>query len=217
MSGHHARRAAARVSLPPLVFSRTALFSDSANATTRTLTGVSFGAAAADRYIFLAFGTYNNGSAWNSSVTIGGVSATLIAKQRNGTANGNSEIWAALVPTGTTGTIVITTVANQAYFPGGVFRCTGLQSLTPVSKFEGTETATESHTPTMVDGNLVFAYSHAGNAAALAIGNLTNDFKVNPESHYYGMASWDVGLGSAPSVDFTGGGYWWNHLVISMR
>lgn len=72
-----------------------------------TFSGISFGTAAANRLLIAGIATGTNGdpNAAPTSVVIGGVSATLVVSRNQGEAG--CSIWQALVPSGTSGTVVI--------------------------------------------------------------------------------------------------------------
>jgi hypothetical protein len=75
----------------------------------KTFSGMDIGSAASDRFVVLAMPIYGNSPSF-SSVTIGGVSASLIYTYGNSGAGGNEHVffYGATVPTGTTGDIVLT-------------------------------------------------------------------------------------------------------------
>lgn len=80
---------------------------DATTQTTYTFASQNFGTAAADRYLICALTSRasDGGARTLSSVTIGGVAAT-ISVQHNNSGN-NASIAIAAVPTGTTGTVVV--------------------------------------------------------------------------------------------------------------
>lgn len=106
---------------------------EAVNITTKTWTGVSFGTPSEGRYIIVAIGTRND-TRTISSVTIGGVSATIIVQNQDG--NATVGIAIALVPTGTSGDVAVTlnNAADAHYL--GVWSVTGLPSATPVATAE---------------------------------------------------------------------------------
>lgn len=73
--------------------------------TVYTFAGQALGSAASDRRILVLVGTSGN-TRTVSTLTIGGVSATQIHQVTNG--NATVEAWSAIVPTGTTGDLVVT-------------------------------------------------------------------------------------------------------------
>lgn len=84
---------------------------DTANATTYTMTGVNFGTADANRRIVIGIASRSTGATYTvSSATIGGVSATILA-QNDQTLAGARNVHAYItadVPTGSSGTVAIT-------------------------------------------------------------------------------------------------------------
>jgi hypothetical protein len=106
--------------------------SDSSNQTTYTFNGVSFGKPNASRMIIVAGSGWDSGlSADVSSITIGGVSATVAVQSDNTGNSVNGQCWIAyaIVPTGLTGTIVVNyDVFGSDHLIIGVLRATGLLS-----------------------------------------------------------------------------------------
>lgn len=99
-----------------------------ANTATFTFSGRNLGTAAANRKMVVVI----NGNADNrtvSSVTVGGVSATLatdgVTSARSQNLDGTTEIWQADVPTGTTGDVVITWSGAQNTCGFGLFAVYG--------------------------------------------------------------------------------------------
>lgn len=104
-----------------------------ANDTSYTFTAADLGDAAGDRYIIVAVSGRKAGAATPTitSVTIGGVSATIAVQHFNTVSDTNiAGIAIALVPTGTTGDIVVVFPATQVRCAVGVYRATGLSSIT---------------------------------------------------------------------------------------
>lgn len=81
---------------------------NTANQTTYTFTTQPFSTAAAGRLIVVGFVGTGTGPFSISSVTIGGVAATLVVAQAFSGSNASAEFWQATVPTGTTGTVAVT-------------------------------------------------------------------------------------------------------------
>jgi len=84
---------------------------DTANATTYTITGVNFGTADANRRIVIGIASRATGTFTVSSATIGGVSATILAQVTQVPAAGAFNLHAYIaadVPTGSSGTVEIT-------------------------------------------------------------------------------------------------------------
>ena len=100
----------------------------------QTFTSVSFGAAASDRLIFVS-AEYYSVTAVITAMTIGGVSATKdTGSYATDGSNGSLGWWWALVPTGTTGNIVVTSSSPPADTVAiSVYRVVGANTTTPVS------------------------------------------------------------------------------------
>jgi len=84
---------------------------DTANATTYTITGVNFGTADANRRIVIGIAARATSTFTVSSATIGGVSATILAQVTQVPVAGAFNIHAYItadVPTGSSGTVAIT-------------------------------------------------------------------------------------------------------------
>ena len=77
------------------------------NASSFTFSGVALGTAASNRHIVIAALTATASGADANSVTVGGVSASLVVRASGGD-NSRAELWIASVPSGTTGDVVIT-------------------------------------------------------------------------------------------------------------
>ena len=120
-------------------------FTDSAvstaNETTYTFSSQDFGEAAANRYIVVTAGGYDTSNETVSSITIGGVTATIAVQ-----VTGNSvtaAIAIAKVPTGATGDVVVTFSGNMENAGIGVYRLVNLQSATATDT--GTDIAESSN------------------------------------------------------------------------
>ena len=94
---------------------------DSGNLTTYTFNSVSFGAADPTREIFVVFNSGVAAARTVSSVTIGGVAATVCASAFSSASSRLSCAFAA-VPTGATGSIVITYSGQAQNCTIGVYR-----------------------------------------------------------------------------------------------
>lgn len=101
-----AKKAAAGVS-KTLTFLQGA--EDITNTTVFTFASQNLGTADAGRYIIACVFARNGAAVSVSSVTIGGVTATEVAKVQSATPDSATGIFVANVPTGTTGDVVLTT------------------------------------------------------------------------------------------------------------
>jgi hypothetical protein len=111
--------------------------------TTVTFSGVSF-STAGRRHLCFMFGTFGPAA---TGVTIGGVTATLVATLSNGTARAYSYI--ASVPTGATGDVVVTFGSSSTNVFGVLYALYNLNSATPFDTATGT--ATSANITTDVD------------------------------------------------------------------
>jgi hypothetical protein len=92
--------------------------------------GVSFGVAAANRYIVVSVLRFNGGGGTITAVTIGGVSAAEVVTVADATMSAG--IWIALVPTGVTGTVALAdSVAGSGDYGIMVYAMYAPHSATP--------------------------------------------------------------------------------------
>lgn len=89
---------------------------DGTDLTAYTFASKTLGDAAADRKIIVGVVRDGGSARTVSTLTVGGVSASLLIAQAGGVNTVSAEMWWATVPTGTTGDIVVT-------FSGGASRC----------------------------------------------------------------------------------------------
>ena len=120
----------------PLVLTYQGETEDTADGTVFTFAGEAIGTAAADRRVHVLIGASGNVGTI-TGVTIGGITAAITVQAQDGSAKAG--IATALVPTGTTASVVITFDATQGRCHIGVFSSTGLSSNTPLDT--GTSTA----------------------------------------------------------------------------
>lgn len=99
--------------------------SDATDAASYSFTSQPIGAASASRRVVVAIGFAAAAAVTLSSVTIGGVSATIDGD--SGNANGNRRVYfvSAVVPTGTTATVAITLSGTVARIGIGVWTLSG--------------------------------------------------------------------------------------------
>jgi hypothetical protein len=137
---------------------------DDSNLTTYTFSAQAIGTAAADRYVHV-FGGGSNDTSAVSSVTIGGVTAT-INKTQTGTSC-TTFIATALVPTGTTADIVIVWGGAQVRCGIGVWSSTGLTSATALDTAGTTTDAATMTLTNSVSGGFAIAGAWANLATSL--------------------------------------------------
>ena len=107
---------------------------DSAITNTWTFSGLSLGTAQSDRIIVIGLGSSNYPEANYavSDVTIGGVSATFIGRYDVGDpVYWESELWYVVVPTGTTGNLVVDWFGTTHGLVYGLWSITGCLSSLP--------------------------------------------------------------------------------------
>lgn len=176
----------------------------------RLFAGVSFGAEAGNRRIFVAIGAGSStiGSTVNcqiSAVTIGGIAATKHVGLPAGNVNHVSEIWSALVPTGTTGDVSITYINGTTGWNRwslGVFRAVDLVSATPTDTDSSTGTGALSATLDVAAGGFVIAHYRGDGAPTVTFTNGTEAYDVAVGSER-GAACADEHASSAPGLTIT--------------
>ncbi len=166
--------------------------------TTFTFSGESLGVAAADRYIIVGIcGRDFGGTASFSSVTIGGVTADQRVVVTN--SQGISAIYTALVPTGTTGDVVVTSAsANWTSCSIHLWRVVGgLSSIIP----ENTASITVDNTNMSVDvsaNGFVLAVSRNGLTTCTWSG-VTEEWDFQAGTNMRVSGAWDT-FASAQTV-----------------
>lgn len=155
---------------------------DTANATTYTFSSQNLGTAATDRNIIVAVGSKKAGSATTiSSVTIGGVSATILKQDYNSSNNTSiTGVAMATVPTGTTGDIVVTFSDSMLRARIGVWSYNG--SLTLLDSGSSTATAPTYDINVGKDG-FVIATSASGTSTSTTWTELTEKYDGVIESY----------------------------------
>lgn len=145
--------------------------------TTYTFSSVSLGAAASTRVIVVFVQGVRSSGASVSSCTVGGVSATRIETESS--TNFPGALFTAVVPSGTTGDIVVTFNGTMSECAIGVYRATGM-SATPADwelKSDGSS-ASETLTVDVVEGGAVASFALRGNNNNLTWTGLSEDFET---------------------------------------
>jgi len=147
---------------------------DTSNLTTYTFSGQNLGAAASDRVI-VCFALDGTGTGTPSSVTIGGIAATLVLTP---TTVRKNTLWYATVPTGTSGDVVVTSGSAQTEMGIALWRLTGVGGPYDFGQSDANPGTTDISVPVggvalagMGDGG----YSHTGYTWV----GLTEDFDEN--------------------------------------
>lgn len=162
-------------------FTLTYLTSDNSdnNASGYTFSGINFGSAAANRLIIVA--VHNSGPSGKSlsSITIGGVTGTIVKNQTSGFAG--VAIAQALVPSGTSGTVVVTLSGSNESCGIGVW---SVITNTQGAQFTGASTGGSSIAATVPSsGGAITAYTTSGSGVGNAStpSNFTERYDFNPD------------------------------------
>lgn len=108
-----------------------------ASTTTYTFSGMSFGPAAADRYLVACYAWITGGLPVYSSSTIGGVTATKLVESLG--SNTRTAIAIAAVPSGTSGNVVLNLSSGSNMFGCALYSITNMSS--PAAVSTGTDTS----------------------------------------------------------------------------
>lgn len=185
--------------------------STTTGATTFTFSSQNLGTASSDRYIIVGIGTRKAGTTGQiNSVTVGGVSATIVGQTKaTGDSNNSTAGMAiALVPTGTTGDVVVT--MSEAFLRMGIslWSATSLSSITPTDS--GTSNASDPTDNLNISaGGFAIGYSFAGSNVTATWTGLTENFDTNFQtnaSHTGASQTFDtIQTGRTITADWTGG------------
>lgn len=161
-----------------------------------TFTAMAIGSAAANRYVIVGF-IGASGNLLASSVTIGGIAATIVVQGIIGGTN-TAGMAIAAVPTGTTANVVIVWPSNQVHCGAATWSVTGLNSATPVGALYGWIDDTPPQlNPASTAGGFVTAIGVHPNTAFLSLSGpgTSQDFDVNPTSnvHFAGASGVTAG------------------------
>ena len=164
------------------------LVNDPVGAGSTTFTGMGIGPAATDRWVIVALQVHNAAAASVSSVTIGGVSATLLYEAPTLVFAGTVwSFWKANVPTGTTANVAIATSAGIFYWAScATYYCAGEPTF-HAGAFDNTYTGTTfSVTVDVPEGGAVIASVFNDGAGTLSswVG-VTADSTDDTRKDYY--------------------------------
>lgn len=158
----------------------------SAGSTTpKTYTAFDIGAASSDRLVIVVVPSSGGGAGRNiSSITIGGVTATLHTNQSTGGGQTSICLASANVPTGTTADIVITWSAAPTTQGLMVWTLSGYSSATPYSSYgnaDASSASTKVATLNTVAGGILFvgAMHSANDTVTWSSITEDDDFQVN--------------------------------------
>lgn len=145
---------------------------------------VAFGSDESGRHVFVSYFTSKNGGALAprpTAMTIGGVSAVLVAERQSVDAAYDwCQIWAA-APSGTSGTIAITGGGNRHAIC--VYKTVNVQSLTATSIGSGSRNssgAISAPVDSLAGGAVFCVYGSSDNAATPSVsGGLSEDYTIS--------------------------------------
>lgn len=155
---------------------------DTDNLTTYTFSSVNFGAADAGRYIVAAAaGRTGSSGVTVSSITIGGVSATIVVQDNNNSGGDNVvALAAAAVPSGTSGDVVVTFSTGMVRALVGLYRVTGIDGVDDFQALSSTAAPPSVALDIPANGiAIALAASRPGNASLTGV---TADSDGTPEA-----------------------------------
>ncbi len=165
---------ALKPSTPAIALTYTAQAVDTGDLTTYTFASQALGTASADRKIVVGIVGAAGGARTISSVTVGGVSATALGTLYAPLAGVMVGFYIASVPTGTTGSVVVTWSSGCVRCAIGLWAVTGASSTVSATLQNGAEPQTGSLT---VPANGAFAaIAYNGNNTTYTWTNATEDF-----------------------------------------
>ena len=192
-----------------LAVSNTADAGDATNTTAYTFSSQSLGAADAERDIYVFTGAQPGSAGAVSTLTVNGVSASLVAASNNSSTY--FEWWVARVPTGTTGDVVVTWSASKGNCSISVYRVVGGTFAT--STAQGGTDPTTSLDIQGYGGGVVIAGAFAGEGSSTHTwtGPTEDVDAVNAETTSIGTSSKTVSSTGTETVTCNwtapGGGY----------
>ncbi len=137
-----------------------ATYSDAVGKSSYTFSGVSFGTENQQRYVIVSvYASFSSGTtpASVATVTIGGVNATPLIPSNN-----PRNFYIAKVPTGSSGTVVVTFLSASLECVISAYTVIGLQSITPIDTKDVTVTNNVSISTTINVGSNGFVLGAVG-------------------------------------------------------
>jgi hypothetical protein len=163
-----------------------------ANASTYTFASQPFGTASSGRVVVVAISAADGDVGTISSVTIGGVSASIIVQQSSSEVT--CGIAAAVVPTGSTGTVVVNTSTSRAECIIGIWASTGLPGAVATDTDSNTDLS--ALTLTVDPGGFVIAVCANNGDRSTTWAGATEDYDVTGNAIRSSGASEIAGAGS---------------------
>jgi len=187
--------------------------SDTTDASSYSFTSQPIGSASASRRVVVAIGWGAASGITLSSVTIGGVSASIDADSGNATGNRRVYFASAVVPTGTTATIAITLSATAARIGIGVWTLTGGsatgQTAANINNASGTLTVTTAVNDVVLAAGFS---SHTSNSVTTTWSSATERYDAQIENVFNAHSGADtVATTTSTGIGFS------NDVVTSQR
>lgn len=169
--------------LVPVSYTYIDTYISGADQTTYTFSSSSFGAADASRIVAVAITSRASASRPITGVTIGGVAATEISNVTGPDTSGrtNSAVFAAAVPTGTTGDIVVTHSASNARCAVSVYRIIGATLGSSVGASDSSSSTDPTVSIDPPDGSIVIAAAYVIGSATASWTGLDEDVETSAE------------------------------------
>jgi hypothetical protein len=165
------------IGVPNEVLAYQTTSSQAAGSSPFTFSSIAIGTAAANRYVIVGIGATATPTAV-LSVTVGGIAATQVVSQVAG--NSIAAIWIALVPTGTTATIVITFTGSTQKCSIGVWSATGIS---PTALSTASSTANPASLAlTTINGGFAIAHMEVDSTGTYTWTNATQRYAANIDS-----------------------------------
>lgn len=166
-----------------------------------------FGAEAFDRVLIAAVAGGSAGTALPTSVTIGGVAATIHAQTDNAgnTRNGHAFIASALVPSGASGSLAVNWSGTMLDMCYGLYRASGLISATPTDTVTGSGASPSLILDRAHQGFIIAAGSSVSASFATWPSPMIKDFETGSDGTFDTIAHTPVvfgavtGFNAAPS------------------
>lgn len=159
---------------------------DGTNGSSFSFSAQNLGTASSDRYIIVAVTSKMSGTTATtiSSVTVGGIAATIAVQRQNGISNSTiAGLAIAAVPSGTSGTVAVSFTNSQVRCGIALYRATGLTSATATATASSTAAAPTSGSMTISGGYAIGAVGVSGDATtSTAWTNGTENYDTLVES-----------------------------------
>lgn len=185
-------RAAASVSL-------TATTNSASSLTSYSLAAQAIGAASAERVVFVCVGTRNAGQL-ASSITIGGISATKAIGATDPSGFNAAEIWYAVVPTGTTATVVINYSVAPPRIGVSVYAAYNLLNGGATTQTGSSSAASPTVSLAPPIHGIAIAYLFGAAAVTVTWAGLTEDVDAQVSSQNYSSASGIYQTATSPAT-----------------